>query len=407
VASQSGFEPTRDPVHGFIDLEPLDIELIDTEPMRRLRRIKQLGLTCYVYPGAEHSRFAHSLGTMHLARRIFDVLSTKRGSLRPHPWKKKDEKHLRQLVGAAALLHDVGHPPFSHAAEGLVGEGGHEARTQDIVRHHSAITDALHKHDLDPEQIADLLSEAPLFSPRILHDIVSGELDADRMDYLLRDSMFTGVKYGIFDHERLINCLTVHQDPEKGPTLAIEYGGLHAAEALILARYFMFTQVYFNKVRRVYDLMLTEFLKASLEDGQYPSEVEEYLKWDDFRTWQLLEEARKENETARRIVERDHWQLADETGPHPLEELDMFNKEVQAARRRFGSIVFDDEAEKAPHGFGATPAYVQKRDGAFCSVLEESPVLRGLQAIKQLRLYASAQCKQVEKFCADFQSSYQ
>jgi uncharacterized protein len=264
----------RCPIHGFIRFSENERKVIDHWLFRRLRWIRQLALTELVYPGATHTRFEHSLGVMDVASRIFDALARLHGGLmervfagveqlRDRPFAKA-----RQLVRLAALLHDTGHCCFSHAAEEVIQrDSDHESLTVHVLQ--------------SPEMLADLLNgeffpgcselTAQIIRPtrlppqlQVLRDIVSGQVDADRTDYLLRDSHHCGVDYGLFDYRRMIECLTLREDPEGsgGLEIAIQRDGIHTFEALVLARYQMNAQVYYHRLRRIYDLYLKEYFLA-------------------------------------------------------------------------------------------------------------------------------------------------
>src|SRR5687768_15353876 len=202
-----------DPIHRLIPFQDtpedrLFLRLINTREFQRLRRIKQLGMSDYVFPGANHSRLAHSIGVMHTARLIFERLEAVNGS-RYSPWD-------RAAVLAAALLHDIGHGPFSHAFEKVTGEN-HEKRTQEIILGDTEVCRTLRAYDSKlPELIAPLFgdggtSKGPMLRPEFAA-IVSSQLDADRFDYLLRDSHATGTSYGDFDLHWLIQHLFLDGD---------------------------------------------------------------------------------------------------------------------------------------------------------------------------------------------------
>ena len=174
----------RDPVHGFIRADALEAALINSRPLQRLRFIHQLGFSFLVFPGAEHSRFSHVLGAMHLAGRIYDTLSAKSEGLLPRGPQSRE----RRLVCAAALLHDVGHAPFSHSAEGLFEDGiDHEEMTRRLLAlpEIAAIFER-HGDGLAPEDVVRLLAQGGGATEHLLSGIISGELDVDKMDYLLR-----------------------------------------------------------------------------------------------------------------------------------------------------------------------------------------------------------------------------
>lgn len=254
----------RDPIHGFIKLSEKEKKLIDTQVFQRLRRIRQLALTSLVYPGAVHTRFDHSIGVMHIAGRICQRLQ----ELNPERVSDTDVDRVR----LAALLHDVGHGPFSHVSEhllkkyaptdadtGQVLEKIHEKITVDIIQTDPKISEIL---DKDLDFVVEIIEGSKKI--RDWHrDIVSSELDADKMDYLLRDSYFAGVKYGQYDLEKLIeSCLIV--DRRETP-LAISSKGIYALEQLLLARYHMTQQVYWHRVSLISNEMIIRGITLAID----------------------------------------------------------------------------------------------------------------------------------------------
>jgi uncharacterized protein len=253
----------RDPVHNIISFEndPCDqllLKLINTREFQRLRRIKQLGLSQLVFPGADHSRFAHSIGVMQVARRFLNRISNI-GS-------KQISDDQRTVVLSAALLHDIGHGPFSHAFEKVSGEK-HEKRTLEIILETSTeVNQVLRNHDQGlPDRLKVFFDEDLEDSqreqadiPAYLTQIVTSQLDADRFDYLLRDSYATGTDYGKFDLEWLLQHLNI--DDDKG-RFYLGYKALHAAESYVFARYHMYRTVYFHKTTRSAEVMLRLLLR--------------------------------------------------------------------------------------------------------------------------------------------------
>ncbi|MEP6921625.1 MAG: HD domain-containing protein, partial [bacterium] len=247
----------RDPVHNIIRLRTdtdegeLMMRLIDTPEFQRLRRIKQLGLGLYTYQGAEHSRFTHSLGAFHLMTRVLDRLSEK------HDIDKED----RAAARAAALLHDVGHGSFSHVMEKVLGFH-HEALTvQVVLSGETEIGQLLRDHSPQlPQKVAAIIEGK--FQPAALGQLVSSQLDVDRMDYLLRDSLMTGAKYGIYDLEWIINALAID---EAGDRIYVAARGLYAVEEYLQARYYMFRQVYFHRTLRSAEAVLRSVLRRALQ----------------------------------------------------------------------------------------------------------------------------------------------
>ncbi|MBI2139183.1 HD domain-containing protein [Candidatus Woesearchaeota archaeon] len=244
----------RDPIHGYIYASELERRVIDTPVFQRLRRIRQLASAHLTYPGAQHSRFEHSVGAMFLAGRAASVLSDKYGLKAGFP------RELR----LAALLHDVGHGPFSHLFEEVLSvktDVTHEDITRRIIRE-TEIGEILSKHGINIKEFSSLPLGIPSDYPRYMNDVISGVLSVDTMDYLLRDSYFTGVEYGKVDVHRVINSYEVIDDK-----IGIDRAGLYALEALLIARYEMFRAVYFHRTVRAAEIMIIKAL--TLADDEF------------------------------------------------------------------------------------------------------------------------------------------
>jgi HD superfamily phosphohydrolase len=321
----------RCPVHGFVALNDWEREIIEQTVYQRLRRIRQLAWTDQVYPGAMHNRFEHSLGVMHTAGLLYDSIVQNSKDILASDLGYDDAgfKRNRQLVRLAALVHDVGHSPFSHASEDLFPDQDdgtkyvHEQYSAAIVR--GPLRDVIENHKLNQgnygfsaDDIASLLEGSAGAKQGIFwRDLITGQMDADRMDYLLRDSHHTGVHYGKFDLHRLINTMTAIPGTEgRPPRIGIKKGGWHAAEALVLARYFMFTQVYFHKTRVAYDVHLKGALQELLPNGHFPrptpAELKDFLLWDDWRVLGMLADG-KGGDHGKRLASRQHFRLVFET----------------------------------------------------------------------------------------------
>lgn len=205
----------RDPIHGFIAVNELERRLIDTRPFQRLRHIRQLGTTFLVYPGANHTRFEHSLGTMFVADQMYQLLTERFGAKMREAfnWSDEDISYYRQILRLAALLHDLGHPPFSHASEeSLMPENrNHEDYTRLIIEKteiHDQLSQSLCEKSIRAiQQIATGKGPSASKTLTFLGGLLTGELGADRIDYLIRDSHHTGVSYGRFDYHRLLHTL--------------------------------------------------------------------------------------------------------------------------------------------------------------------------------------------------------
>lgn len=305
-------------IHGFIRYSDSERKLIDHPLFRRLRYIRQLALTELVYPGATHTRFEHSLGVMEMATRIFDQLASRQGAVMEETFKEIPElseetmARARQVCRLAGLLHDVGHCCFSHAAEKVLHkESSHETLTVQVLTEDQHLRGELESLFFPGcAKLTASLIESPAPQLQIMSDIVSGQIDADRTDYLLRDSYHCGVDYGRFDYRRLIECLTVWRDEGSGTLeMAINRDGIHNFESLILARYLMNTQVYYHRLRRIYDLYLEEYFR-SLDSSEFDT-ADKVLALNDFRATVQLMDAAKDpglpgHRWAKRIVERDH-----------------------------------------------------------------------------------------------------
>src|SRR5215831_669556 len=227
------------------------IQLVDTAEFQRLRRIKQLGLGLFTYQGAEHSRFTHCLGALHLMTRILDRLS--------------DETEIapedRAAARAAALLHDVGHGPFSHAMEKVLGVHHEQMTMLAVTAPETTLNATLKTFSAEmPRRVASIIDGT--FKPMALAQLVSSQLDVDRMDYLLRDSLMTGAKYGFYDLEWIINALQIDEDADR---IYVTARGLHAVEEYLQARYYMFRQVYFHRTLRSAEAVLRSALRRALE----------------------------------------------------------------------------------------------------------------------------------------------
>lgn len=339
----------RDLVYGFIYLDEQECAIINHPVFQRLRRIKQLSLTDMVYPGASHTRFEHSIGVMQMATDMFDSIVAKKKQF------LKDELFLnesgiqiyRKIVRLAALLHDVGHAPFSHSGEDLMpllpirhnryveGEDkryGHEEYSIEIIK--NIFKKIIEDHPVNDnyrirvDDVTALLGDTTVrlkATSLLWKELISGQLDADRADYLLRDSLHLGVNYGIYDKNRLVSCMTVDRTETEAPVLAIEEGGWHIAESLVIARYQMFTQVYFHKVRRIYDYHISCATKTILEElgtnmGCCPSpdRIKEYIKFDDWIIYGALKGGLggKHGDI---ILNRNHYKCISQTQLIPTE----------------------------------------------------------------------------------------
>lgn len=241
----------RDPIHGYINIEYKVIwEAIDTKEFQRLRRIRQLGGDFQVYPSSEHSRFTHSLGVYEIVRRIVTEIKSLSSEI---------SEYDKIAVMLAGLLHDLGHGPFSHAFE-EVTDCNHENYTAKLILGNTEINNVLTRVSKKLSQdVVDIIQHK--HKNDILNQLVSAQLDADRMDYLLRDSYFSATSYGQFDLERILRTLRVREAEDGKKYLVIKETGIHSVEDYIMARYQMYWQVYFHPVARSYETIFIQLFK--------------------------------------------------------------------------------------------------------------------------------------------------
>jgi HD superfamily phosphohydrolase len=334
----------HDPIHGSIEVTVAELKLIDSQPFQRLRNIKQLGFADMAFPGATHSRYSHSLGAMQMATRMVDRL------LPTLPMDLAERRPLlRQAVRLACLFHDLGHPPMSHVSERVMPKVRHLALTAAMVGDDHASRQATHEdytlllltqtelrdlitthmgdQGITPELIAALICGRHLPYPHdptqttqdiltvqgwdlmaLLHGIISGELDADRMDYLRRDAYYCGVSYGHFDHVWLCNNLTAVQHDGR-LTLGLLHKAVWGFENFLLARYHMFLSVYYHHTTVGFDHLLGRYYA----EGEYvlPADAQAYLQTDDIALAHMLRQSK--SIWAKRVVARRAWRLLLET----------------------------------------------------------------------------------------------
>ncbi len=396
----------RDPVHNIVRIETgtddgrLLAALIDTREFQRLRRIRQLGLAYFAYQGAEHSRFTHSLGALHLATRMLERLRTK--------YEVSDEDNT--AVRAAALLHDVGHGPFSHVIESILG-----------FHHEQFSIDAITSSDTEIGQVLNSYSASIAvdvaaiirgdFRRRALAQLVSSQLDVDRMDYLLRDSLLTGAKYGIYDLEWIIRSVEIN---EKDDHLYVSAPGIYAVEDYLQARYYMFRQVYFHRTLRSAEAVLKSLLRRAIllnasggdvwhrADSPFAKvlrneslSLSEHLSLDDSDFVFYIKEWRKSNDgiladLASRFLDRRLFKAFDLD--MPSEQRDSFIEEVRTIVRKRGFdptyYVVEDAMDDANNYFYTRDKSKQKDliyvEHGFArpeikEISEVSAAVRGLQ----------------------------
>jgi HD superfamily phosphohydrolase len=373
----------HDPLHGAIRMdrsdpaEALAIDLIDTAPFQRLRRIRQLGPAFLTFHGAESSRFTHSLGVLHLARQALDHLQRLDPALAHH----------RPLLLAAALLHDVGHAPLSHTGEEMYGLR-HESWSGRLIRDHPALRDRLEAAQPGlAEAVADLLEHGRCAVPAIAA-LVSSQLDCDRLDYLLRDSYSTGTSYGRLDLERILAALTLA--PDGG--LALHPKGLMAVEHYLVVRQLMYRSVYNHRLNVVCNWLLTRAIAVARRLGPgsvwadavmarwlwRPADLdlESFLANDDLRTGYHLSRWREEGpaelaDPCRRLLDRQLPKATDVSDYPPSVRLELL-AEVRGLCRRAGLPREEDCTllQRQNHGYHPYKGGLRLWDGERLQALE-------------------------------------
>ena len=407
----------RDPVHDFILFNDFEKRLINSPPVQRLKYIQQLALTYEVYPGGTHSRFEHSLGTMELATQAFETIVRSGGTaFAKLEWSQSEQSNYRQLLRIAALLHDIGHAPFSHAPEDLLPDGysGHESFTEEFIKSdYVAPLLEMKAVNFDVGKVVAVAlgpEKAPQEDPSLLllQELLAGDLGVDRMDYLVRDALHTGAAAGRFDYQRLLNTLTVIDHPDtNSPVLAIKEGGRHAAEGLLLARYFMFLQVYFHNVRRIYDCHLVDFLSEWLPGGRFPSELDSYIKLTDQTVNAAIADAPSTDgrlaELASRLRGRQHYRRAYEVSEEKKKDPDIFPRLSEHVSTHFGDGVRVDEVGKEAHTLDPGGLYIVSNQGEVRDILDVSELILSLKPVWYGRVYAHKSLrKDVREACKEF-----
>jgi uncharacterized protein len=315
----------RDPVHGSIPIHDAEIQILEHPFFQRLRNIKQLGFSEYVFPGATHTRYLHSIGVMNVATMVFNGLFKQEHDV--------EIKRLKETLRLGCLLHDIGHAPLSHSTESVMPmvsalklpkrfldlkidrQASHEDYTiKSIVDSSftSSFSGVIKEFGIDPNAVAELVigetSDPSYFTVgnvnyfSLLHQLVSSEMDCDRMDYLLRDSYFCGVSYGKFDLDWIIDNLKICVDQGEA-YLGISERAISTFDDFLLSRFHMFMMVYFHYRAVCLEQMLLRYFNSAQDEYSIPSDIEAYLDHDDPYLYKVLRNSK--NEWAKRIVRND------------------------------------------------------------------------------------------------------
>jgi len=381
----------RDPIHRTVSFSEREKRIIDHAYVQRLRHVRQLGLSSTVYPGATHDRFSHALGAMHIAGRMWARIMETSGIVLKERFSEDDLAYFRQCVRFAGLLHDVGHPPFSHVAEKFMPHFSAlalpkdwlEAPVQDRQAAHEdfsvvliaglAVDDTAPLSRDEAQDIASLVHHGVMPSPawrkrfgeakegthgihRLLRSLISGELDCDRMDYLLRDAYYTGVAYGTHDIEHLLGNLGVVALADGSLARTIDSTAVRAFEDFLLARYHMFLQVYMHKTTIAFD----HFLERAIHSGEVtldiPGDAEGYARLHDEGLQERLFTAAESssNVWSNRLVRRQPPKMLLAVSNAKRDERDLLDRALAAL-----------DAKKVPYFTMNSKQYLSKSSFSF------------------------------------------
>ncbi len=339
----------KDELYGTIEFNEIEGRIIDTKEFQRLRGIKQMSVTNLVYPGANHTRFEHSLGTSHLSSIIAEKLI--------------GDKEERERIKLFGLLHDIGHTAFSHEGE-------------DVLKNYLGDHEAVGRKIIEKSEIADILNEnygankiAGMFGKEM---IVEADIGADRMDYLKRDALNTGVAYGVIDMDRLVHTVSI-ADKE----LCVREGGMEAAESLLVARFMMFSTVYLHKTVRIATAMLHRAIEGSIEDKTISPE--EFI-WmgDEVAYWRMAKEGSK---YAKGILERRLYKEMAAIPEDKISREEAKKLEKELSGKFDCDIIFD-----YPTQFSKTVELkVLKKDGKLAPLVELSDLVNSLAEAEKKR----------------------
>ncbi|HDH3941453.1 TPA: HD domain-containing protein [Staphylococcus aureus] len=383
----------KDPIHRYIHVEDQLIwDLIKTKEFQRLRRIRQLGTLYLSFHTAEHSRFGHSLGVYEIVRRLIDE-----SFIGHDAWDNKD----RPLALCAALLHDLGHGPFSHSFEKIFNTD-HEAYTKAIITGDTEVNAVLRKVAPEfPREVAEVINKT--HHNKLVISMISSQIDADRMDYLQRDAYFTGVSYGAFDMERILRLMR----PSKDEVL-IKESGMHAVENFIMSRYQMYWQIYFHPVSRGGEVLLNNCLKRAkqlynegYEFKLHPHDfipffeetvtIEQYVELDEAVVTYYLEKWTKEDDAilsdlASRFINRDLFKYIPFDGSiitiselQELFEAGGINPDYYFVSEAFSDLPYDYDRP----GSNRKPIHLLRQDGTIREISNQSLVIHSITGINR------------------------
>lgn len=363
----------RDQIHGDIEFSDAEMKLISSRSFERLRHIKQLGFVEYEYPCAVHTRYQHSLGACKCVTDMYNAVCKNYPSF----YRDGDLELLRMM----ALVHDLGHSPFSHASEEL-SEITHEQRLTDILQLEKKNIILASDYDIEAWDLVNqvYMGEGLVYwsDPHLiaLHEFMDGFIDADKLDYIERDALNCGVAYGKFDRESLVNNLTMVKDSKGIEHIAVKSEGVQALEGFILARYYMFSQVYLHPQERLLRMLYCDEMKKLLPNGKYPDDIKKFLQLDDTKFIHKL-----------KFLTNTPYTLVYDA------EFDIKVKHL--IDKKFSGMVISDTPRKQIFRHDAddeTVYVVNSLSGEVTTCAEASPILRGIEctSVHKLRYYTDS-----------------
>lgn len=361
----------RDQIHGDVEFSDAEIKLINSKSFDRLRHIKQLGFVESDFPGASHTRFQHSLGVCKCVTDMYNAV------VRNYPSFYRDGD--LELLRCMALVHDLGHSPFSHASEEL-SNISHEDRLTDILEYEKKNIIIPNDYDIESWDLVNqvyngtgltYMSDKHLIA---LHSFMDGFIDADKIDYLERDALACGVSYGRFDRDALINNLTIITDKNGIDNIGVMSNGVQALESFILARYYMFSHIYMSPTERILRYQFCEEMKELLSGGKYPDDVKKFLALDDTKYIRRL-----------KCLQQSRYTLVYDS------EYDQEIKHL--IDRKLGKYLLCDTPRKNVFRKDMDDATIMVVDnvlGTIKQCSEASPILKSIEytSVHKLRYYA-------------------
>ncbi len=379
----------NDPVLGFIQLPlGLGLQIVEHPWFQRLRNIKQLGVAYFIYPGAVHTRFQHSLGAYYLAQQAIDVLITKKNEITPIE---------SEAVSLAVLLHDIGHGPFSHTLEKIIlPHISHEQITLAYMHHFNNLFDG------ELRLAIDIMNNR--YSKHFLHQLISSQLDMDRLDYLKRDSFFTGVSEGVIGTERIIKMLTIAKD-----SLAVEEKGIYSIEKFLIARRLMYWQVYLHKTVLAAEQMLISIFKrvhflyknkqlilpdtlnrfwnnpiSAKELNENIELIQLFSQLDDSEIWVWIKQWAQHTDfilsfLSQNFIQRKLFKIEMQRTPIPTSKLEDYRnktmKKFHLSAFDASFLVFSDSAENHAYSITDDKINILYKDGRILDISEASDIL--------------------------------